>query len=238
VHGRTATSRRATSRPAPSLRRASVHAPPRAFPMQSLHPEVHAHRGGPCQRPGTSRRHTSSLPGAVRWLSGRPRALPALPLPISPWSTSRRTPIRSPCSSRGARGRRLGLARRPPTRRPHRRGELWAWPAAAQTERVPNLPCLYHSSPSHSPNKPSCSLTGNGRRRGHLPGPPACPPSRLLLAPTEPMNRALATPGPSPPVPGRPRPAVGRNLAGPPLPDRQGLHCKTAKLSRVLLAKG
>jgi hypothetical protein len=46
--------------------------------------------------PRTARHRTSSRPDAVRLLPGRPRALPVLPLPVFPWSTSRRTPIRSP----------------------------------------------------------------------------------------------------------------------------------------------
>jgi hypothetical protein len=47
------------------------------------------------------------------------------------------------------------------------------------------------------------SLAGDSHRRGHLPGSPACPPSRLLLAPTEPPNQPLAT---LTPVSRRPRP--------------------------------
>jgi hypothetical protein len=81
-------------------------------------------------------------------------------------------------------------------------------------------------------------LAGTGSRGGHLPGPPACPPSRLLLAPTEPPNRPLAT---LRPFPRRPRPDLPRPSpefpAGPPPDAPRGYIAKNLLFSRASLQK-
>jgi hypothetical protein len=79
------------------------------------------------------------------------------------------------------------------------------------------LPCAYSCSPARLSAPPSRPLAGTGSRGGHLPGPSACLPSRLLLAPAESPNRPLVT---LRPFPRRPRPDLPQPLpefpAGPP----------------------
>jgi hypothetical protein len=79
------------------------------------------------------------------------------------------------------------------------------------------------------PVQQAAAATVPGRRRRPSPA--------FSLPHPTPGIGPLGPKAPPPPVPGRPRPAVGRNLAGPPLPGRQGLHYKEENLPRVPATK-
>jgi hypothetical protein len=128
------------------------------------------------------------------------------------------------------RGRRPPPRARPPCRSPGRPPAPWPpcrrschlRPAARQTKVASALPCPY-SSPPNLPKLPARPLlagtpvaaaTSAGRRctprrRPHLL------PNPTQIGPYHPLD-------PPPPAPSRPRPAVNRNLAGPPLAGRPG----------------
>jgi hypothetical protein len=105
-------------------------------------------------------------------------------------------------------------------------------PAAHQAELASTFPCTYPSSPTYPSPPPSRHLTGTavaaadaaGRRRPHLAGPLPAQPS-TGIDPQGPEGR-------SSPAPGRSRPAVRRNLAGPPPAGTQGPNCESPFLSR------
>jgi hypothetical protein len=105
-------------------------------------------------------------------------------------------------------------------------------PAAHQAELASTFPCTYPSSPTYLSPPPSRHLAGTavaaadaaGRQCPHLAGTPPTQPS-LGIDPLGPKGR-------SPPAPGWSRPAVRRNLAGPPPAGAKGPNCESPILSR------
>jgi hypothetical protein len=77
-----------------------------------------------------------------------------------------------------------------------------------------SLACRLTRSPVTPPVQQAAVATVPGRRRRPSPA--------FSLPHPSPGTGSLGPKAPPPPVPGRPRPAVGRNLAGPPLPGRPG----------------
>jgi hypothetical protein len=126
-----------------------------------------------------------------------------------------------PCRDRAAAGAIAGS-----------RGELQARSAAHQSKPFPTFPCTSPSSPACPFPPPSRHLAGTAvaaadaarRRRTRLAGPSPPQPS--------PGIGPLGPKGQTPPAPGRPRPAVRRNLAGPPPAGAQGPNCESPILSR------
>jgi hypothetical protein len=106
-----------------------------------------------------------------------------------------------------------------------------------QTELASTFPSTYLSSPAcpsspaetHLAGTAAAAATAAGRRRPHLDGPPPPQPS--------PGIGPLGPKGQSPPAPSRPRPAVRRNLAGPPPVGARGRHCKVCDLFGEFCAK-
>jgi hypothetical protein len=89
--------------------------------------------------------------------------------------------------------------------------------------------CLSYPQSPTAPVQQAAVATVAGRRR--RPSPTSSPPRASTgIGPQGPKD-------PPPPVPSRPRPAVGQNLAGPPLAGRQGPHCKEVVLLEGLTAK-
>jgi Tfp pilus assembly protein FimV len=114
------------------------------------------------------------------------------------------------------------------------RGELRVWPAARQTELASTLPCLYSSSPTiprplH--RAPTASIPVAAARWPPAPSSPAfsLPQPSQGIDPQGPESR-------SPPAPGRSRPAVRRNLAGPPPDGAREPHCEVPNLPEGLIA--
>jgi hypothetical protein len=108
---------------------------------------------------------------------------------------------------------------------------------ARQIKRSLTFLCTPPSSPAYpsypqSPTAPvqqAAAATVAGRRC--RPSPTSSPPRASTgIGPQGPRD-------PPPPVPGRPQPAVGWNLAGPPLAGRQGPHCKEVVVLEGLTAK-
>jgi hypothetical protein len=117
------------------------------------------------------------------------------------------------------------------------RGELWVRPAADPKRAVPHLH-LHLTELAGVPVLPAAPhRAGTAGHGGHRAWPRRSSPAFSLPHPS-PGTGPLGPKAPPPPVPGRPLPAVGRNLAGPPLPGHQGLHCKRKNLFRGLTAKG
>jgi hypothetical protein len=116
-------------------------------------------------------------------------------------------------------------------------GELRFRPAAGPNEPFPTFPCTYPSSPTcpsppqsrHLAGTAVATATAAGRRRPHLAAPLPAQPSPGI-DPQGPEGR-------SPPAPGLSRPAVRRNLAGPPPAGAQGPHCEVPNLPEGLSTK-
>jgi hypothetical protein len=116
------------------------------------------------------------------------------------------------------------------------RGELRFRPAAGPNKPSPTFPCTYPSSPAcpsppqnrHLAGTTVAAATAVGRQRPHLAGPLPAQPSPGI-DPQGPEGR-------SPPAPGRSRPPVRRNLAGPPAAGAWGPHCEVTTLYEGLIA--
>jgi hypothetical protein len=101
-------------------------------------------------------------------------------------------------------------------------GEAPVPAGAGPNKPLPTFPCTCPSSPAcrlpcspiTPPAQQDAAATVPGRRRRPSP-------ASSLSQPT-PRIGPLGPKAPPPPVPGRPRPTVGRNLAGPPLAGRPG----------------
>jgi hypothetical protein len=205
---------------------ASTSEPPRAFPR--LVPRSHA-------RPKTVSESTLS---SRRAPSGRERpmdrrSVPCLPavhsslgrhllLGTSPSILGRHKGALPPSASSRAALLPLRPARPPaPLSTVPATASCKLRPAAYQNELHPTFPCIHQSSSTAPRPLHRAHAAGISVAAATVPGRRRCPSPALSPPQLSPGIGPLGPKDPPPPVPGRPRPAVGRNLAGPPLPGRQ-----------------
>jgi hypothetical protein len=202
--------------------------PPRAFPR--LVPRSHASpkaasESAPSSRCASAGKHPTDRRTVRRphcqALSPRParapRCAPSVPWSLAcAWVTYKRG--RYPPPRARPLCRSLG---RPPAPWPPRRRSCHLRPAAHQTKVASALPCPY-SSPRNLPSRRRDLLAGTPVAAATAAGRRCTPRRQTHQLPNPTQIGPYHSLDPTPPAPGWPRPAVGRNLAGPPLAGRPG----------------
>jgi hypothetical protein len=216
--------------------RAPMRAFPRLAPSQGRTPQGRARTKAPrgqcrpvprrhSRRTSTARtaRQASRLPRSAPWHAGTSRRsdLPS----IRSRSRSLRVPS-LPQATAGLPGRHGGL-----------HGELLVSSHPDQIEHITTTVDLHPNLPNRLLPRRRCSLAGAVALVAvtaplRRPRPPVVP----LPKPSTGIE-SQGPEGRSPPAPGRSRPPVRRNLAGPPPAGARGLHCKVCDISGGVLCK-